>query len=139
VTIRLLAERVVPHFPIFAGGAQRRLIAKVSESARNVVAAEPENYRYLPATGTRGEPAIELRATPETRDPRGRTQAYQAMYGRRGRPAPAERRQLDLLDVLAEGTEGVGGGAENGADTDVGQGDLDLADDLDDDEDGAEE
>ncbi|MFL6161794.1 MAG: hypothetical protein ACJ74U_06155 [Jatrophihabitantaceae bacterium] len=131
VTVRLLAERVVPHFPIFASGVQRRLIAKVRDSARNIVEADPDTYGYLPTTGTRHEPAIELRARPETRDPRGRTQAYQALYGRRGRLEHGERRQLDLLDLLAEAADGVVSGA---TDNDIGENDQDAEDGLDDDE-----
>lgn len=133
VTVRLLAERVVPHFPIFSSGAQRRLIAKVRESARNIVEADPDTYGYLPTTGTRQEPAVELRAKPETLDPRGRTQAYQALYGRRGRLEHGERRQLDLLDLLAEAADGVVRGAADN--DDVGENDRDAGDGLDDESD----
>lgn len=136
VTVRLLAERVVPHFPIFPSGVQRRLIAKVRESARNIVEAHPDIYGYLPTTGTRQEPAIELRSKPEALDPRGRTQAYQALYGRRGRLEHGERRQLDLLDLLAEAADGVVSGAvDNDAEDDVGENDRDAGDGLDDESD----
>ena len=130
VTVRLLAERVVPHFPIFPSGVQRRLIAKVREAARNIVEADPETYGYLPTTGTRHEPAIELRAKPEALDPRGRTQAYQALYERRGRLEPGERRQPDLLDLLAEAADGVvSGAADSDVEGDVGENDRDAGDD----------
>lgn len=122
VTVRLLTERVVPHYPIFAAGTQRRLVGKVRESARSIVEADPGTYGYLPSTGTRQEDVVELRATPETRDPRGRTQAYQAMYGRRATSGEGERRQLDLLDLLAEQADSnVGREAHNEDETDGGE------------------
>jgi hypothetical protein len=100
---------VVPYYPIFAAGAQRRLLSKVRESVRGIVDADPATYGYLPPTGTRQEDVVELRITPETRDPRGRTQAYQAMYGRASRLEQSNRRQPDLLDLLAENVDGIVG------------------------------
>jgi hypothetical protein len=132
VTVRLLTERVVPYFPIFAGGVQRRLVGKVRESVRSIVGADPDTYGYLPTTGTRQEDVVKLLATPETRDPRGRTQAYQAMYGRRTRLEGSERRQPDLLDLLAENADRiVGQEPDNEDDTADAQSALDDEDIMD--------
>lgn len=112
VTIRLLTEQVVPYFAIFAISAQRQLVAKVREVVRSIVEEDAETYGYVPSTATRREDAVEFRKTPEDRDPRGRTRAYQAMHGRRGaRSDGGEHRQMDLLDLLAE-TAGEGAGGD---------------------------
>jgi hypothetical protein len=106
VTVRLLTERVVSQFAIYAGPAQNKLVNKVREVVRSIVDTESDTYGYIPRSGTRTEDAIEFRRTPEDRDPRGRTRAYQALPGRRPRSSgPVEPHQPDLLDLLAEMTD----------------------------------
>jgi hypothetical protein len=98
VTIRLLTEQVTPYFAIFAVAAQERLVSKVRQVVRGIIEEDPRTYGYLPRTSTRRDDAVEFRGTPEDRDPRGRTQAYQAMHVRRGQPLiQDDHRQLDLL------------------------------------------
>lgn len=103
MTVRTLAELVVPYFAMFANSAQQQLIGKVRVITRTIADEEPSTYRYWPKTETQREDTVEFLRTPEERDPRGRTQAYQAMHGRRGRGIiSSEQRQMDLLDMLAE-------------------------------------
>lgn len=103
MTVRTLAELVVPYFAMFANSAQQQLISKVRVITRTIAEEEPATYRYWPRTENQREDTVEFLRTPEDRDPRGRTQAYQAMRGRRGRGIiGSEQRQMDLLDLLAE-------------------------------------
>lgn len=134
VTVRLLTERVVRQFAIYAGPTQNKLVVKVREVVRSIAEAEPETYGYLPRTATRHEDAVEFRKTPEDRDPRGRTRAYQALPGQRPRRGhPVDPHQQDLLDLLAEITDDDDGPSDDDetvegdavtdttADTDVAQ------------------
>jgi len=108
MTVRTLAELAVPYFAMFANSAQQQLINKVRVNARTIAEEEPATYRYWPRTENQREDTVEFLRTPEDRDPRGRTQAYQAMHGRRGRGIIAsEQRQMDLLDLLAETSDDI--------------------------------
>jgi hypothetical protein len=104
VTIRALAERTARYFPLFAAGAQQRLVANVRSAVRTIADQEPDTFAYEPGTSTRRDDLVRLLKTPEERDPRGRTQAYQALRDRSGRrrgPTVSEH-QVDLLDLIAD-------------------------------------
>lgn len=66
---------------------------------------------YLPRSGARAEAVLQLDDTPESSDPRGRTQRYQSLDKRRRRPAqqPSDG-QMDLLDQLNLDGRDVGPG-----------------------------
>lgn len=101
VSVPALAEVVVPCLPYFSNGAKSLVIRKVEAASRSVANDRPEDYRFQRRTGTNRESIIEILRSPEGRDRRGRTQAYQALArqstGRRGRSQPG---QMDLLADL---------------------------------------
>ena len=117
ITVRALTERTTPYFPLFSTGAQRRLVANVRAAVRTIAEDTPEAFAYVPSTGTRIDDLVSLLKTPEDRDPRGRTQAYQALRdrGAQRRRQQVSEHQLDLLDLLAEAgrAETVGGESED--------------------------
>jgi hypothetical protein len=103
VTTRALTEQVVSHFALYGRHAQGQLRRKVTDAARRAASAEPERLRFEPATGTTEARVVVLRS-PEQFDRRGRTQGYQAVFGRRGRRQPAREipGQMDLFTELDE-------------------------------------
>lgn len=112
LTVQALAERVVPLYPLLGDGRKGVVRDKVDASARRLAKAQPEQFEYRPSTGARRDPVLGILKTPEEHDPRGRTQAYQALArsataarGRR-RPRPQLEGQLDLLlDELDAGDD----------------------------------
>ena len=101
VSVPALAGAVVPCLPYFSNGAKALVIRRVESAARSVASDRPEDYRFQRGTKTNREAIIEILRSPEGRDRRGRTQAYQALArqssGRRGRSQPG---QMDLLADL---------------------------------------
>jgi len=64
---------------------------------------------YLLRSGTRDVAVLQLADTPESSDPRGRTQRYQALDRRGVRRAPVQTDgQLELLDQLGLESPDVG-------------------------------
>lgn len=105
LTVGGLTERITPYFGLYGRKARQRLIQRVGEAARRVAAADPDTFAYeAPAANRDG--LLRLLRTPESNDPRGRTQAYQALvrggHTRRRRPVPVDPNQLDLLQELDE-------------------------------------
>jgi hypothetical protein len=85
VSVESLAERVLPEWPVLAHGARGAFITRIADVLRRLAAGEMRGqFRYegLAEPYTRGRIVIE--ATPATRDPRGRTQAWQAQRRRAG-------------------------------------------------------
>jgi len=108
VTVASLAEEVAPHLSFYGRGARERFKRMVADAVRGIADADPETFAFRGATGTH-EAVVQFLRTPEANDPRGRTQAYQALA--RGRHSNARTRQvsdpnqLDLLDALDEDDE----------------------------------
>jgi len=113
VTIPSLVERVVPHAAVFARRARSTLIRKVGDACRMIAECDRATFSYQPPVNN--EPAVmHLLRTPETNDPRGRTQAYQALARRPGtsrRATVVDPLQPDLFAELEVG-EDVGGADE---------------------------
>jgi hypothetical protein len=85
VSVESLAERVLPEWPVLAHGARGAFVARIADVLRRLAAGEMRGqFRYegLAEPHTRGRIVIE--ASPATRDPRGRTQAWQAQRRRAG-------------------------------------------------------
>ena len=86
VSVEMLAERVLPEWPVLAHGARGAFLNRIAEILRGLAAGEMRGqfrYEALAEPHTRGRIVIE--ATPATRDPRGRTQAWQAQQRRAGK------------------------------------------------------
>jgi len=102
ITTPALTERVAAYAALMARRARADLVNKVNASCRRIAQADPANFHYQPPLPN--EPAImHMIRTPEANDPRGRTQAYQALARRPGgrRCAQAvDPRQFDLLAEL---------------------------------------
>lgn len=126
VTMRALTEQVASHFALYGRRAQRQLVRKVTDAARRAAQSEPERLRFEPATGTT-EPRVIIVRSPEQFDRRGRTQGYQAVFGRRGRRSrvPEISGQMDLfteLDLAERVTLGEAGENDGSDGNDVGGG-----------------
>ncbi len=111
MTVRALTEAIIPEYALYGRREQTVLGSRVDAAARHVAQQQPENFRYRPRTQGQGEAAVEILRSPEDRDPRGRTQAYQAIARRsprhrRPKPPPEGQLELDLvseeLDRLAD-------------------------------------
>lgn len=103
VTVRALTEQAVRHFALYGQRARNQLVRKVRDAAQRAAAAEPDRLRYERATGST-EDRVAILRSPETFDPRGRTQGYQAIWagrsGRRRRPPAEIPGQIDLFSEL---------------------------------------
>jgi len=106
ISITGLAEAVARHYALYAHKAQQSLRAKVASAVDLIVESAPDRFAHDRKTGSRPEGLVRFLKTPEDLDPRGRTQAYQAL-SRSGRPLrrrPAvDPNQLDLLQELDAG------------------------------------
>lgn len=103
LTLTSLAERATPQFALYGRQAQQRIKRKVAEAARRIQLTDPTGFQVVPTTGNR-EGLVRILRTPEDNDPRGRTQAYQAVgrgpATRKKRSKPEIPGQLDLLAAL---------------------------------------
>ena len=103
VTITGLTESVARHYGLYAHKAQQALRVKVASAVDRIASAAPDRFAHDRKTGSRPEGLVRFLKTPEDLDPRGRTQAYQALGrpSRPQRPRPAtDPNQLDLLQEL---------------------------------------
>lgn len=118
LTLHSLAERATPHYGIYGRRAQGQIKRKIAEAARGVAAAEPLNFAYVPANSSR-DALVKILRTPEANDPRGRTQAYQAVgresiAGKRRKTRPEIPGQIDLLAELYAGDNDGSQGSDTG-------------------------
>jgi len=121
-----IAEQAAPWLTAYGKRARHVFRQKVEAALRQIAADEPALFEYRGPTANH-DPLVRFLSTPEDNDPRGRTQAYQALARpahtrRRSRPAenPA---QLDLLDELQEADDVVdidGGDIEDGWNSEEG-------------------
>ncbi len=86
ITIRALTEQVVDQFAINGQRARQTLVRKVDSAARRAAEAEPERLRYERRTGST-EARVTILRSPEDFDRRGRTQGYQALFGKKASPS----------------------------------------------------
>jgi hypothetical protein len=112
ITLAALTEQAIRHFALFGRPAQSTLKRKVSDAARLIAERDPLIFKFHAPSPNR-EGWVSLLKTPESNDPRGRTQAYQALsrpdQARRGRKGsgiiPGQTNLLDELDKADEGTD----------------------------------
>jgi hypothetical protein len=107
VSVRWLAEEVAPHLTFYARAAQQKLVKTIGEAARMIAQSDASTFEYYgPKPNDAGGGFVRLLKTPEDNDPRGRTQAYQALARssqvRRKRTRQHDPDQLDLLQELAQ-------------------------------------
>jgi hypothetical protein len=110
VSAEVIAEETLTSLPLYGKGARGRFVRSVIECLRQISAEDPEIFEFRGRTANH-DALIRFLKTPEDNDPRGRTQAYQAL----ARGAQPRRRvreqhpdQLDLLSALGLG-ENVAG------------------------------
>lgn len=118
LTITGLAERVSPYLGLFGRKARNQLVRRVGEAVRGLAAADPATFSFEPPAPNR-DGLVRLLRTPEDNDPRGRTQAYQALARTgqvRRRAATADPNQLDLLEVLDQADDVSDEEEDEGAD-----------------------
>lgn len=102
VSVPTLTERLAPYVAVYGRKARGVLIRKVGNVCRAIAASDPTIFSYQPSSPN-GDGVVHLLRTPEANDPRGRTQAYQALARRpesRKRVPPPDPRQPDLFSEL---------------------------------------
>lgn len=109
LSLTSLAEQATPQYALYGRRAQNTLRRKVADAARLIAADDPASFEVVPTNNTR-EGLVRILRTPEDNDPRGRTQAYQAIGKppgkRRKREKPELPGQLDLLSALESSDNG---------------------------------
>ena len=107
VSVEAIAERILPEWVVLSHGIREAFLKRLAALLQGLAAREMRGqfrYESLRQPHTRGRVLIE--ATPASRDPRGRTQAWQAQQRHaasalKRRQAQEEAGQLSL-DELAE-------------------------------------
>jgi hypothetical protein len=106
VSVHALTERVCPHVVVFGHAARQILRRRVDEICRRLPAELEGRVEYLPRSEGRDYGALRIVDSPESADPRGRTQRYQAIdRGRERPPTPKPhpgQTELDLFEELDE-------------------------------------
>lgn len=112
ISLTALSERVAPFLPVYGQAERNRLHKRVGVAARTIATREPLYFQFRGRTNN-ADGTVTLLKSPEDLDPRGRTQAYQALSrSRRHRPRPGDPNQIDLLAELLNTDDGVGDTAE---------------------------
>ncbi|OWV12030.1 hypothetical protein B5D80_03775 [Micromonospora wenchangensis] len=106
ISLTGLTERVAPHYGLYGHAAQNKLKSVVRAAVVKIAEATPDRFAFDPPANSRPEGLIRFLRTPEDHDPRGRTQAYQAL-ARMGQATPRRRRAAtnpnpDQMDLLSE-------------------------------------
>jgi hypothetical protein len=110
VSVPMLTEQIAPYAAVLGRTARRVLIRKVGNVCRSIAHGDSATFVYQPPAGN-DEGVMHLLRTPEDNDPRGRTQAYQALArrpGARKRIPPPDPRQPDLFSELDVEDDGHG-------------------------------
>jgi hypothetical protein len=100
-----LAEQTARYLAFYARAARQKLVRTIGEAARLIAESDAATFEYHgPTANDAGY--VRLLKTPEDNDPRGRTQAYQALarssQPRRKKTRPHDPDQLDLLRELMQ-------------------------------------
>lgn len=114
ITVRALTERAVRHYPLFGTRTRQRLQQRVKDAAQRIAAEQSPALRYNRDSAAT-EAHIEILRTPETTDPRGRTQAYQAAARWASAGLPCNGR-AGAAERVRPACERVGGGRGRGVD-----------------------
>ncbi len=107
VSVNSIAERILPEWPVLAHGARQRFIGRLDTLLVALAGGEFRGqFRYERPRGTGDRGRLVIESTPAARDPRGRTQAWQAqqhraertLRRRRGQEAPGQMSIDELAD-----------------------------------------
>jgi hypothetical protein len=82
VTLAALTESSIPHYAIYPATYRSKLKKSIGAAARRAAEADPDRWEYRGRTEIDSEVVIRILASPESVDPRGRTQQYQSMRSR---------------------------------------------------------
>jgi hypothetical protein len=109
VAVEAIAASILPEWPILSHGARQSFTSRLEPLMVALASGEFRGqFRYERARGTGDRGRIVIEATPATRDPRGRTQAWQAQQRRaetvlRRRPRKELPGQLSIDDLADQG------------------------------------
>ena len=109
VSVEAIAASILPEWPILSHGARQSFTGRLEPLMVGLAKGEFRGqFRYERAQGTGDRGRIVIEATPATRDPRGRTQAWQAQQRRaetvlRRRPRKELPGQLSIDDLADQG------------------------------------
>ena len=104
-----IADSILPEWAVLAHGARQSFVRRIEILLTGLAAGEFRGqFRYERAQGTGDRGRIVLETTPATRDPRGRTQAWQAQQNRARqalkRPRPSQPPgQMSIDDLAGQG------------------------------------
>jgi hypothetical protein len=108
VDVEILSQSLLPEWPVLSHSARRDFVRRAESLVRALAAGEFRGqFRFEPAIGTlRARLVIEV--SPATKDPRGRTQAWQAQQRRAERALRRPRQpsipgQLSIDDLAGGG------------------------------------
>lgn len=107
VSVESLAERIVPEWAVLSHGARQQFVGRIAQILRALAGGEMRGQiRYEPADGADMRGRLIIDSTPASKDPRGRTRAWQAQQRRAGaalrRPRPPRIAGQLSLDELAD-------------------------------------
>lgn len=114
LAVETLAAQVLPEWPVLTHGARQSFLGRIAELLRRLATTDMRGQFRFEALGeadSRGRIVIE--ASPATKDPRGRTRAWQAQRSRaeaslrrRGaRPLPGQLSLDELADQAGLASE----------------------------------
>lgn len=98
ISVPALAEQALRHLPMFGKQARGRLVTKVDLAARRAAQRDPTTFEYMGRTGVREHGVVRFLLSPEEAARQGRTQVYQGIARRGGKPT---RRQAVSDDQMA--------------------------------------
>ncbi len=110
VEVESLCQAVLPEWPVLGARARAEFTGRVTQLVKGLVAGEMKGqFRYEPRSGRQPHlPArVVILESPAKRDPRGRTQAFQAQQNRAERVLRRKSRKVPIpgqtsLDDLAQ-------------------------------------
>lgn len=111
IGLEQICAEALPEWPLLPNGAQGDFRRRVGDVLRRLASGpQSRDFRFEPRTG-RNDGRVVIVATPADRDPRGMTQAWQAVEGRAARALnrrakPQHPGQMSLEDLAGEG--GIG-------------------------------
>ncbi len=115
ISVESICSQAAPHWIIYGKQRKGELLRIVEEACRSLSESElKEKIFFERRSERRQESLVRILETPESLDPRGRTQRYQAIARMTGRsrrpPRPALEGQYYLFDQLGEADDEVAEG-----------------------------
>jgi len=95
-----LVEAAIPHFFLYGQAGRGEMIRRFSRVVQTLAKEESDTFVFQPPSASSNEARVQVLGTPEDKDPRGRTQAWQATG--RVRQTPRKSVDPDQMDLLRE-------------------------------------